>query len=315
MAATLSVIVPVRDGERHIADALTSLRANARADFEFIVVDDGSADATREIAESFKGDLPGLTVIGRDASSGVSAARNLGLAAASGTYVTYLDGDDWYAPGYLPQLVSAIERLGCDFVRVDHVRVTGTTREVRRAPEQRRGVVFPGRAGITGMGRLGMVDYPVPWAGVYRRSLADQGLLTFDPALATAEDRAWVWRLHLHAATYAVASLTGVFYRRGLKASLTQVGDERQLHFLDAYLGVIHDLDGDDPELVRKATHNLCALIAYHHKLRGRLRPDVAATFDTRATAALREVPPDALAVVLPTLGHAREKLLRRFLP
>ncbi|WP_214109455.1 glycosyltransferase family 2 protein [Acrocarpospora catenulata] len=310
MSRTLSVIVPVRDGERFIADALTSLLRNARDDFEYIVVDDGSVDHTRAVAESFQAELPGLTVLSSPTPGGPSRARNLGMAAASGTYLTFLDGDDWYAPGYLPELVAAMERTACDFVRVDHIRVHGTRREVHRAPERRRWRVLAPRDGIT----RGMVDYPMPWAGIYHRRLLDWGVLTFPEHLQTAEDRAWIWRLHRLASSYAVAPLAGVFHRRGVPSSLTQIGDERQLHFFDAYLGVIDDLAGEDPALVGKAVYNLCALTVYHHRLRGRLVPHVRELLDQRTRATLRALPPAVLAETLPRLGPAREALLRRFL-
>ncbi|MFI6309582.1 hypothetical protein ACIBEK_05425, partial [Nocardia fusca] len=78
-----------------------------------------------------------------------------------------------------------------------------------------------------------MVDYPYAWAGIYRRSLRD--LLSFPGSLHTAEDRPWIWRLHREATSFAAVGLPGVFYRRGVSTSLTQVGDERQLDFIRAF--------------------------------------------------------------------------------
>ena len=130
----LSIVVPVRDAELYISDALASLVRNAHRDFEFIVVDDGSVDATGQIIEDFRGELPGLVVLRNETPVGLADARNLGLSLASGRYLTFLDGDDWLAPGYLADLVAAIEGLGCDFVRADHVQVEGRKRVIHRAP-------------------------------------------------------------------------------------------------------------------------------------------------------------------------------------
>ncbi|CAM5413255.1 glycosyltransferase family 2 protein [Streptomyces violaceorubidus] len=55
-----------------------------------------------------------------------------------GDFVTFLDGDDWYGPGYLTELVRAVEELGCDFARTDHVQATGTERVIRRPPRPPR---------------------------------------------------------------------------------------------------------------------------------------------------------------------------------
>ncbi|MEV4396257.1 glycosyltransferase family 2 protein [Nonomuraea sp. NPDC049607] len=307
---TLSVVVPVRDGERFIADALASLARNARHDFEFIVVDDGSVDATPDIIADFARDLPGLAVLRNPAPVGLADARNTGLSAASGRFVTFMDGDDWLAPGYLAGLVAAIDGLGCDFVRVDHVQVEGRKRVVHRAPLSRRGVVLDPRAAILPAGVRTMVDYPYAWAGVYRRSLRD--LLHFPGSLHTAEDRPWIWRLHREAATFAVVSMAGVFYRRLVSGSLTQIGDERQLHFFDAFELVLKDLE---PEFLPKAARNFCALLAHHLELAGRFTPALRARFEERGAQMVRGLPSALVADAVLRMAVEREALLRALVP
>ncbi|MEU6712297.1 glycosyltransferase family 2 protein [Nonomuraea purpurea] len=307
---TLSVVVPVRDGERFIADALSSLRRNARHDFEFIVVNDGSVDATGDIIDDFAGDLPGLTVLRNPAPVGLADARNTGLSAASGRYVTFMDGDDWLAPGYLTQLVEAIDGLGCDFVRTDHVQVEGRKRVVHRAPLARRGAVLDPREGILPAGVRTMVDYPYAWAGIYRRSLRD--LLHFPGSLHTAEDRPWIWRLHREAATFAAVSLAGVFYRRMVSGSLTQVGDERQLHFFDAFELVFKDLE---PEFMPKAVRNFCALLAHHLEIGDRFTPALRSRFEERGAQMVRALPPELVSDSVARMSVEREAALRTLVP
>ncbi|MGN9839872.1 glycosyltransferase family 2 protein [Nonomuraea sp. H19] len=307
---TLSVVVPIRDGERFIADALTSLCRNARHDFEFIVVDDGSVDATGDIIDDFRRDLPGLTVLRNPEPVGLADARNTGLSAASGTYVTFMDGDDWLAPGYLARLVAAIDGLGCDFVRVDHVQVEGRKRVVHRAPAARRDTVLDPRQAILPANVRTMVDYPYAWAGIYRRSLRD--LLYFPGSLHTAEDRPWIWRLHREAATFAVVSLAGVFYRRMVAGSLTQVGDERQLHFFDAFQLVFKDLE---PEFMPKAVRNFCALLAHHLEIGGRFTPALRARFEERGAQMVRGLPPDLVSESVARMSAEREATLRTLVP
>lgn len=307
---TLSVIVPVRDGERFIADALSSLCRNARPDFEFIVVNDGSVDATGDIVEDFRADLPGLAVLRNPAPVGLADARNTGLSAASGRYVTFMDGDDWLAPGYLPQLVEAIDGLGCDFVRADHVQVEGRKRVVHRAPLARRGTVLDPRDAILPANVRTMVDYPYAWAGVYRRSLQD--LLHFPGSLHTAEDRPWIWRLHREAATFAVVSLAGVFYRRMVSGSLTRVGDERQLHFFDAFELVFKDLE---EEFLPKAVRNFCALLAHHLEIADRFTPQLRARFEERGAEMVRALPTGLVADAVARMSVDREATLRALLP
>lgn len=304
------MVVPVRDGERFIGDALASLVRNARRDFEFLVVDDGSADGTASVVEDFHGDLPGLSVLRNPAPVGLADARNLGLSLASGRYVTFMDGDDWLAPGYLSRLVEAIDGLGCDFVRVDHVQVEGRKRVVHRAPLARRNSVRDPREGILPADVRTMVDYPYAWAGVYRRSLGD--LLRFPGSLHTAEDRPWIWRLHRLAASFAVVSLAGLFYRRQVAGSLTQVGDERQLHFFDAFELVFKEVE---EEYLPKAVRNFCALLAHHLELSGRFPPGLRERFAERGASMVRGLPAELVAEAVPRMAEERERVLRALVP
>ncbi|MFI7056334.1 glycosyltransferase family 2 protein [Streptosporangium canum] len=303
----LSVVVPVRDVELYISDALTSLIRNAHRDFEFIVVDDGSTDATGQIIEDFREDLPGLVVLRNERPVGLADARNLGVSLASGRYLTFMDGDDWLAPGYLTDLVGAIERLGCDFVRVDHVQAEGRRRVIHRAPPATREMVLKPRDHILPAEVRTMVDYPYAWAGIYRRDLGD--LLTFPGHLHTAEDRPWIWRLHRQASSFGVVSLAGLFYRRMVPGSLTRIGDARQLHFFDAFDLVFADLE---EEFAPKAARTFCALLAHHLELADRFSPELRARFEQRGAEALRRLPEDLLAGT--RLDPERDQILRRLL-
>lgn len=138
----LSVIVPFYNVQTYAPDTLRSLRANARDDFEFLLVDDRSTDGTAEILQRARKDIPGAKVIVHERNGGLATARNTGLDAADGEYLTFLDGDDWLAPGYFADLVAAAERLECDFVRTDHVQATGRTRTVHRVPHGLRNVAL-----------------------------------------------------------------------------------------------------------------------------------------------------------------------------
>ncbi|RPK59584.1 putative glycosyltransferase EpsJ [Streptomyces sp. ADI96-02] len=309
----LSVIVPFYNVRTYAPDTLRSLRANAREDFEFILVDDCSTDGTADVLRRAREDLPGAVVIGHERNGGLATARNSGLSAANGEYLTFLDGDDWLAPGYFEELVAAAERLRCDFLRTDHVQVTGRTRTVHRVPHGLRGTVLSPRSVILPADRTTSVDYPYAWAGVYHRRLLDRGLLHFTDGLRTAEDRPWIWRLHREAESFAAVGLLGVFYRRGVASSLTQIGDVRQLDFIRAFDQVIDETakDEDADILLPKAIRTYCAVMA-HHLDSGRFEPAVARTLRSMSAGALRRLPPDLLDETLRSLGDRRAALLRR---
>jgi glycosyltransferase involved in cell wall biosynthesis len=310
----LSVIVPFYNVQTYAPDTLRSLRANAREDFEFILVDDCATDGTPEILERAERDLPGAVYVRHEQNGGLATARNTGLDAARGEYVTFLDGDDWLAPGYYEQLLAAIEELDCDFVRTDHVQCTGRARTIHRVPHGLRNVVMDPRDVILPADRSTSVDYAFAWAGIYHRRLADQGLLHFTHGLRTAEDRPWIWKLHREARSFAVVGLLGVFYRRGVASSLTQIGDVRQLDFIRAFDQVIEETarDRDADTLLPKAVRTYCAIISHHLGNIERFEPTVAKKLRSMSAAALKRMPQDVLKEALDSMDYERAARLRR---
>lgn len=94
---TYSVVIPAFNAERTLGEAVRSALAQVPAPLEVVVVDDGSADATRAVAEGFGEAVRVLS----GPNAGPSAARNRGVGAARGSWIAFLDADDLFEPGYL----------------------------------------------------------------------------------------------------------------------------------------------------------------------------------------------------------------------
>src|SRR5690349_14699879 len=92
----VSIILPVYNGERFLAQAIESALAQTYSRYELVVVDDGSTDASGEIARSYEQ----VSYIWQK-NGGSGAARNRGLEAISGDYVAFLDADDLWLPDKL----------------------------------------------------------------------------------------------------------------------------------------------------------------------------------------------------------------------
>ncbi|MFD1830508.1 glycosyltransferase family 2 protein [Streptomyces desertarenae] len=313
----LSVIVPFRNVRPYAPDALRSLQVNSadfeKGEIEFVLVDDSSTDGTSDLLDRAEKEIPHAVVVRRGRQGGVAAARNSGLDAARGEFLTFLDGDDWAAPGHYRRLLAAAESLGCDFVRTDHVSCTGRRRTLVRAPHGLRGTVLDPRDAILPAHRTTSVDYAYAWAGVYHRRLLESGVLRFDDGLHTAEDRPWIWRLHREASSFAVVGLTGVFYRRGVADSLTRIGDERQLDFIRAYDLLVEETsrDRDAAALLPKAVRTYCAVV-HHHLTGDRFEPRLTRTLRARCAEALRRLPDDLVREALDSMDAGRSARLRR---
>ena len=109
----VSVIVPVYNVEAYLARCVASLRGQTYPDLEIILVDDGSADGSGLLCDSFAREDPRIRVI-HQPNAGVSAARNAGLEAASGSYVCFVDGDDWAEETMAAEAAAAMEAGGWD---------------------------------------------------------------------------------------------------------------------------------------------------------------------------------------------------------
>ena len=118
-----SVIIPLYNKAPYVRKALETVCAQTYRDYEIIVINDGSTDNSAIIAEDYLNGVEGISYqILFQQNAGVSAARNNGVAQASGDYFAFLDADDWWEPTYLEcmtQLIADYPEAGlyaCNYV-------------------------------------------------------------------------------------------------------------------------------------------------------------------------------------------------------
>ena len=179
MSARVTVLLCVYNGERYLAEAIDSVRAQTFSDYELLVIDDGSTDGTPALLEAICRDEPRLRVVRQD-NAGLTVSLNRGLALARGDVIARQDADDVSLPHRLAGQVAWLEAhpetlvVGCRYGRTDA-----------------QGRVFgAGAVPVTDLGiRLALLDHnAIPHSGATfrRRPVLDAG--GYDETLRTAQD-------------------------------------------------------------------------------------------------------------------------------
>ncbi len=191
----VSVVVPAHNAAATLGRALDSVAMQEGVDWELIVVDDGSCDATREVASCFSREHGRAHIISQE-NQGRSAARNAGILAARGTWLCFLDADDYYLPGAFRAMLDEGEGYeGCDLVWSGYETPDGVVGELGR-----NGLVgadaavqaflnpcaYEEHGGMFGIAQ-GVVCRTV-WAKLFRRSLVVQHGIAFPEGLFRGED-------------------------------------------------------------------------------------------------------------------------------
>lgn len=118
----LSIIVPIYNVAPYLRKCVDSLLAQDISDYEIILVDDGSPDECPQICNQYAERYFNIKVI-HQANAGLSAARNTGIAAATGDYILFVDSDDYLQPNVLGTLMEQVRRDNLDVLRFRYQNV------------------------------------------------------------------------------------------------------------------------------------------------------------------------------------------------
>ena len=233
MEMILSIIVPVYNVERYLGRCLESLlRQDLMPDtYEIILVDDGSTDGSGLLCDEAARKEGNVRVI-HQSNQGLSAARNTGTLAAQGTYVLFVDSDDWIEDYVLKTLVGRMEKDALDVLRFRYRRVDeeGRPADWSSAPEHS---ILTGTSFL--VSRLWFSCYA--WQFMLRRSLLAEHHLLFKPGILF-EDTEWTPRMLQCAGRVSDADVPvyDYFIRSG---SITN-GSARKI--IEAQLSLVDDL-------------------------------------------------------------------------
>ena len=119
----ISVIVPAYNAEKYIVNCVESVRKQTFQDWEMVIVNDGSQDATRKLCDQCAAGDERIRVIHLRKNAGVSNARNVGLSNAQGAYIAFLDVDDRYEFHCLQTLWDTMQAAGADSAACAHLNL------------------------------------------------------------------------------------------------------------------------------------------------------------------------------------------------
>lgn len=130
-----SVIIPLYNKAPYVEKALRSVFAQTCSDYELVVVDDGSKDDSKAVAERVLKCCSVSHQLIPQANTGVSTARNNGVAASQGEYVCFLDADDWWEPTFLEEMAKLIAEFpDAGIYGTSYTIVNETKHKTRVAP-------------------------------------------------------------------------------------------------------------------------------------------------------------------------------------
>ncbi len=145
----LSFIVPVFNVEKYLRKCVDSLLTQDYTDYEIILVDDGSTDNSGSICDEYTSPsfvhtfTPSLEIkVIHQPNAGLSAARNTGIKAARGSYLMFVDSDDYIEPNVLGGLMSQVERDNLDVLRFDFQNVNENNEIIHPNKAQKREVDY-----------------------------------------------------------------------------------------------------------------------------------------------------------------------------
>ena len=250
METAISVIVPIYRVEKFLPQCIESVLNQTFTDFELILVDDGSPDRCPEICDETAKRDARVRVI-HQANQGLSAARNAGIEAARGAWLSFVDSDDYIAPHFCEKLYQTAQRTNADCVMCSVQIVDESGKLIDSALMRVADEVKTGREVLRKIGRDDVTPYLTAWNKLYRRKLFNT--LRY-PAGRQNEDVFVFAELFCQVQRAVCVAEPLYFYRKRIGSIMNSVVTLRNLDEMWAYVNCFEHLQQDDEESTLKET-------------------------------------------------------------
>ena len=219
----LSFIVPVYNAERYIGECLESLLNQdiPMEDFEIICVNDGSKDGSLTVLKHFAEVNPNVRIIDKE-NGGVTTARNAGLDEAIGTYIWFIDADDFIKPNCLSRLKAISESNPCQRIVFGgyHFTDTLTEEELDQSLNNQLTVNTPWYDAVV-------------WRSLLHREFLQQNNLRFHyPEITHGEDGLFMYEVSLRNPVTVEMDEILYFYREHSGSAETTISSENRMRKL-----------------------------------------------------------------------------------
>lgn len=213
----ISLIIPVYNAEKYLRRCLSSAAEQTWNDMEIIVVNDGSTDGSLEICREYQQKDSRFRIIDKE-NTGVSDSRNQAIAAAEGTYLQFIDSDDWLTPDATEILVQTAVNHDCDLVIADFYRVDKAVFTEKQHIRE-RGLLTREQYAEYMMQDPADFYYGVLWNKLYRKQIITDHNLQMDSSLRWCEDFLFNLQFIRHAERFAAVQAP-IYYYMKRKGSL-----------------------------------------------------------------------------------------------
>ena len=227
MKPKISVILPVYNAEKYLRYTLDSVLGGSFWYFEIVAVNDGSSDSSLAILEEYRERDARVKVIDKP-NTGVSDTRNVGIAAAEGDYLAFLDADDVYSPEYLERMYSVAEAYGADVTVCSYVTFRGeaptfpTSENVEAKPTTIRELLDTG------------LMTPL-WVKLVRKSIVVDNRISFETDKCYSEDLFFSWKVCLASKSICMLDSRLYGYRLTSAGATCKFHDELYEKYKNAY--------------------------------------------------------------------------------
>ena len=188
MEELISVIVPIYKVEAYLERCIRSIVNQTYKNLEIILVDDGSPDSCPDICDVWKEKDDRIKVIHKK-NGGLSDARNAGMQIMTGTYISYIDSDDWVANDMYEKMMYAIKKNDADICECQFEKTAGI---VKSNKEQKTDKVTILKKEEALKAVVEEKINPVVWNKIYKREIVDQ--LYFEKGKYN-EDEFWTYQV------------------------------------------------------------------------------------------------------------------------